>query len=58
MKKLIAVLMVLVMVLSFAGCAQETVDESADKIRLVYIVNGTLGDKSFFDSGKEGLDKH
>lgn len=57
MKKLIAVLMVLVMVLSFAGCAQETVDESADKIRLVYIVNGTLGDKSFFDSGKEGLDK-
>ena len=57
MKKLIAVLMVLVMVLSFAGCAQETAKESADKIRLVYIVNGTLGDKSFFDSGKEGLDK-
>lgn len=58
MKKLIAVLMVLVMVLSFVGCAQEAaVEEGAeDKIRLVYIVNGTLGDKSFFDSGKEGLD--
>lgn len=58
MKKLIAVLMVLAMVLAFAGCAKEPAAEEAagDKIRLVYIVNGTLGDKSFFDSGKEGLD--
>ena len=31
-------------------------DTAEDKIRLVYIINGTLGDKSFFDSGKEGLD--
>ena len=58
MKKLIAVLMVLAMVLAFVGCAKEPAAEEAagDKIRLVYIVNGTLGDKSFFDSGKEGLD--
>ena len=67
MKKLIAVLMVLAMVLAFVGCAKEpaveepvaegaAAEEAADKIRLVYIINGTLGDKSFFDSGKEGLD--
>ena len=57
MKKLIAVLMVLAMVLAFAGCAKEPAAEEAagDKIRLVYIVNGTLGDKSFFDSANEGL---
>jgi len=58
MKKLIAVLLVLAMVLSFVGCGakEEAAEAGDDKIRLVYIINGTLGDKSFFDSGKEGLD--
>ena len=57
MKKLIAVLMVLVMAFAVVGCAKEpAAEEAGDKVRLVYIVNGTLGDKSFFDSGKEGLD--
>lgn len=58
MKKLIAFLMILAVLLCFAGCAKQPPanDAATDKIRLVYIVNGTLGDKSFFDSGKEGLD--
>jgi basic membrane protein A len=65
MKKLLTILLALLMVLSLSACNKkeeggetptgggETTD---DRIRLVYIINGTLGDKSFFDSGKEGLD--
>ncbi len=66
MKKLLALLLALLMVFSLAACggngggSDETDGgEGAaedDRIRLVYIINGTLGDKSFFDSGKEGLD--
>ncbi len=60
MKKLFTILLSLLMVMSLAGCGGNKGggdDTPADeRIRLVYIINGTLGDKSFFDSGKEGLD--
>ena len=90
MKKYLALLLVLVMVLSLAACASktepaadtttaepaaepaETTEETpaaeeetpaaeeeapaADDVKhVVYIVNGNLGDKSFFDSAEAGL---
>lgn len=68
MKKLLTILLALLMILSLGACNKKSEEggetpsgggEAApkdDRIRLVYIINGTLGDKSFFDSGKEGLD--
>lgn len=54
MKKVIAILLALVLMFALVAC--QGADEEDDRIRLVYIINGTLGDKSFFDSGKEGVD--
>ena len=63
MKKLVMVLLIVIMALSFAGCAQEadTVDEPEEPsdgeevYNVVSLVNGNLGDKSFFDSAESGL---
>ena len=58
MKKLLTLLLACLMLVSLFGCGtKDDEDPNAGKIKLVYIINGTLGDKSFFDSGKEGLDK-
>lgn len=59
MKKLLTLLLACLMMISLFGCGSSDDDgeDSKDgKTTLVYIINGTLGDKSFFDSGKEGLD--
>ena len=68
MKKLFTILMALLLVVSLSACSGGNggggnedggggdEPKGDDRIRLVYIINGTLGDKSFFDSGKEGLD--
>lgn len=58
MKKLLTLLLACLMTVTLFGCNNDgnTDDENNDKIKVVYIINGTLGDKSFFDSGKEGLD--
>lgn len=48
------------MVLTLAACGggNNTADEPKDEtIKLAFCINGLLGDKSFFDSGKEGLDR-
>ena len=66
MKKLLTVLLAALMVLCLAGCGakeDETPKElskmeqaKADgKITIANVVNGTLGDKSFFDSGEEAM---
>ena len=66
MKKLFNILLVALLALCLVACSgggdnggssEKPAEEGGDdRIRLVYIINGTLGDKSFFDSGKEGLD--
>lgn len=60
MKKLLTLLLACLMMVTLFGCGSNTDDEDVDpkegKTTVVYIINGTLGDKSFFDSGKEGLD--
>ncbi|MBI9104798.1 MAG: BMP family ABC transporter substrate-binding protein [Spirochaetales bacterium] len=40
----------------FAGGSQEA-DSGSDNLKVVLYVNGTLGDKSFFDSAARGIDK-
>ena len=67
MKKLLQILLVVAMAITLFGCgggggdkpsgeksAKEKAKE-AGKITVAYVVNGTLGDKSFLDSGNEGI---
>ena len=69
MKKFAALLLALVMVLSLAACGNQntpagsgsnagsTSGDEAKVYNVVYLVNGNLGDKSFFDSAQAGLDQ-
>ncbi len=58
MKKIIALLLAAIMVLGLAACASKTeTAEQSDVKNVVYIVNGNLGDKSFFDSAQAGIDQ-
>ena len=69
MKKFAALFLALVMVLSLAACGNQntpagsgsnagsTSGDEAKVYNVVYLVNGNLGDKSFFDSAKAGLDQ-
>ena len=54
MKKLLALVLVLSMALSLL--AVTSVAEEGKVYSVVYLVNGNLGDKSFFDSAKAGID--
>ena len=71
MKKFAALLLALVMALSLAACGNQNTPaasgsasgsgsaggEDTKVYNVVYLVNGNLGDKSFFDSAKAGLDQ-
>jgi len=54
MKKFLVILLALTMVFTLCGCKKE--EEKAEKLKIVYCINGTKGDKSFFDSGTEGME--
>lgn len=56
MKKVLALILALVMVLSLAACAQEP-EVKGETYKAALLLNGTLGDKSFFDSANDGLAK-
>jgi basic membrane protein A len=61
MKKILAVLLVLILVMtSLVGCGGSTAEEpeatDGDALKVVCLLNGNLGDKSFFDSAKAGMD--
>lgn len=56
MKKLFAFFLVALMVLSVVACDKKPEDK-ADVYSVVHLVNGNLGDKSFFDSADSGLKK-
>ncbi|MBR2855051.1 MAG: hypothetical protein IKE81_12080 [Clostridia bacterium] len=53
MKKLLAFILVLSMV--FAVAAVSAVAEEKKVYNVAYLVNGNLGDKSFFDSAHSGI---
>ena len=63
MKRTLSLLLVLMMVLSFglAGCGGDADTEepsgegTEEALKIVLLLNGTLGDKSFFDSADNGL---
>lgn len=63
MKKKLALILCLVMLVTtvFAGCGskEEPADEAAsnsDQLKVVCLLNGNLGDKSFFDSANQGME--
>ncbi len=62
MKKIVALLLALVMVFALVACAAKTEAPKAEetkseaKYNVAYVVNGNLGDKSFFDSAEAGLE--
>lgn len=58
MKKLLTILLACFMIFALVGCNKqggedEPVEEA--KLKIAYCINGTTGDKSFFDSGTEGM---
>ena len=66
MKKLLSVLLCAVMVLSLAACGKKENAPTpgpdpnggdADGLNVALVVAGKLGDRSFYDSSKEGLDR-
>lgn len=54
MKKFLLVFLALTLLVTSAGCAQGGGAPKAKKV--VYLINGALGDNAFYDSGKAGID--
>ena len=69
MKRTISLMLVLAMIAAlFAGCGNSAKEEPAtneapagaateDAMKVIYLVNGSLGDKGFFDSAASGINK-
>ena len=58
MKKLIAMLLCLVLLMcGCTGNSDSTEPNSTDDLTLALVVAGTFGDRSFYDSSKEGCDR-
>jgi basic membrane protein A len=53
MKKLLSLLLVAALATGIAACG--TTDSASDEPRIALFINGTLGDKSFFDSANQGI---
>ena len=53
MKKTIALLLALCMVFALCACGSSS-DKSGDKTVVGLVVAGAFGDRSFYDSSKEG----
>lgn len=54
MKKLLSLLLVAALATGLAACG--TTDSASDEPRIALFINGTLGDKSFFDSANQGVE--
>jgi len=54
-KSMLVVLMLAILVVSLTGCAPKAEEPKTEKV--VYLINGALGDNAFYDSGKAGLDQ-
>ncbi|WP_326907591.1 BMP family ABC transporter substrate-binding protein [Sedimentibacter sp. MB31-C6] len=67
MKRILSLLLVVIMIFSLTACAQEPAETPNEETpgeetpgepyKAALLLNGTLGDKSFFDSANEGLEK-
>lgn len=65
MKKVLAMLLAIAMIMSLlflVGCGEDPADETTaasgtSDTTLALVVAGTFGDRSFYDSSKEGADR-
>lgn len=58
MKRIFAILLVLVLAVGcFAGCGKKTDTAAPADTKLALVVAGSFGDRSFYDSSKEGVDR-
>ncbi|MGD9568839.1 MAG: BMP family ABC transporter substrate-binding protein [Sedimentibacter sp.] len=58
MKKVLSLLLVVMMIFSLTACAQKPAESGdGEPYKAALLLNGTLGDKSFFDSANIGLEK-
>ena len=58
MNKIIAIVLALTILAGmFAGCAKKKPAEAGEGTTLALVVAGTFGDRSFYDSSKEGVDR-
>ncbi|WMJ77163.1 MULTISPECIES: BMP family ABC transporter substrate-binding protein [unclassified Sedimentibacter] len=59
MKKVFSLLLVVAMIFSLTACgtSSETPEGNGEQYKAALLLNGTLGDKSFFDSANSGLQK-
>ena len=55
MKKILFVLLSVMLVVSLVGCASTST--ASDTKKVVYLINGALGDNAFYDSGQKGIDQ-
>jgi Uncharacterized ABC-type transport system, periplasmic component/surface lipoprotein len=55
MKKFVFALLAAVLVLSLVGCSTTAAAPKTTKV--VYLINGALGDNAFYDSGQKGVDR-
>lgn len=55
MKKFVFVMIVVLLVASLVGCTPASQAPETEKV--VYLINGALGDQSFYDSGQMGMEK-
>ena len=56
----VVIALILAPVVFFTGCSKEeepAAEENIESLKVVLYVNGTLGDKSFFDSAARGIDE-
>ncbi len=53
MKKFVFILISVLLVVSLVGCTQTSGTTSTKKV--VYLINGALGDNAFYDSGQKGI---
>ncbi len=53
--KILGLLATLLLAISVIACAPESAKEDSDSLSVAVLLNGTLGDKSFFDSAANGM---
>lgn len=55
MKKVVFLAITVFLIISLVGCAPKSQAPAAEKV--VYLINGALGDQSFYDSGQLGMER-
>lgn len=54
-KSIVLITLFLIAAITAAGCSPQAAQETSKKV--VYLINGSLGDNAFYDSGQAGMEK-